>query len=463
MSIGRPSPRMMIVVAVLCAGIGGILYGYDIGVISGALLFIRKTIPMTDTQTGIIVGAVLGGGLIGTLIAGPLADKFGRRMVILGSCLVFFVGIFAILFANTFLWILLARICLGVGVGLVAVAVPLYLTELVPAKIRGKCVGMFQLFLTSGILLAYLVDLYFTKTGNWRAMFAVLFIPVSLLTLGMLYLPETPRWLAAKQRFAQAKQVLSKFRASAAVEPEYTEIINSFHHEHGSWRELFSKQWLLPLFIAGSIAALNQLTGINLFFQYAPLILKQAGFTSNTVTMVGTVGMGLVNFIATALALLLVDRLGRRILLIAGTGGIVICQAALGIMSHSGAATQTHALWMLTFLLIYIVAFAVGPGVVVWLAISELLPTKLRGKTVAFCLFINSLTATLLASIFLDLVHWVSLSVTYWLFAMFTSLYFIISIFLLPETKGKSLEEVQKIFEHDATTSALDQQTPSFG
>ncbi len=424
--------------------IGGILYGYDIGVISGALLFIKDTIPMTDTQIGVIVGAVLAGGLVGTLLAGPIGDGFGRRPLIILSSLVFICGVILILLAHSFITMLLARLLLGTGVGVVAVAVPLYVSEIVSANDRGKYVTFFQLLLTFGIVMAYFVDLIFTPSGNWRGMFAVVLVPAFILFIGMLFLPETPRWLVANNQASLARQILRRIRPSAIeVENEMHTIQLSLHETQGSWRELFSPScWMMTL-TAVSVAIFNQLTGINSFLQYAPLLLKNAGLGSDVVTMIGSAGIGILNFLCTIIAIGFIDTLGRRPLLLIGVMGVIIAECYLGLISHLGLSALTTGVLSLIGLFIFIVFFAIGPGVVVWLAISELFPTRVRGKGIALCLFFNSLASTLLATFFLPLSHALGMSQTYWLFATFTLGYFLVALFLLPETKTKSLEEIQ--------------------
>jgi SP family galactose:H+ symporter-like MFS transporter len=428
--------------------VGGILYGYDMGVISGALLFINNAIPMNDTEVGLIVGAVLGGGLLGTLLAGPISDLFGRRFLIILSSIIFIMGVISILLANSFALLFLARLLLGVGVGVVAVGVPLYVAEIVPSKDRGKYVTLFQLLLTFGIVLAYFIDLIFTSSGNWRAMFAVLLIPSTILFIGMFFLPETPRWLLAKNRLEQAKKILRRIRQSEAeVKHDIQEIQTSLQEiRKETWRELFSHELLVPSLIAIAIAIFNQLTGINSFLQYAPLILKNAGISSNFISMLGSAGIGVLNFLFTIIAITLIDTLGRRPLLLTGVAGVICSEVFLGCINYYMPNSPNAGILSLIGLLFYIMSFAIGPGVVVWLAISELFPTQIRGKGIAVCLFFNSLASTLLATLFLPLVKFLGMGQTYWLFAFFTMGYFFVAYFFLPETKARSLEEIQHHF-----------------
>jgi SP family galactose:H+ symporter-like MFS transporter len=438
--------NLYILAIALLVSVGGILYGYDIGVVSGALLFIQDTIPLTDAQTGLIVGAVLGGGLVGTIVAGPLGDFLGRRFLIFLSSIIFLIGITLIVLATSFFMLLLARLLLGVGVGVIAVAVPLYVAEIVPSEDRGKYMTFFQLLLTFGIVLAYFVDLLFAASGNWRGMFAVLYIPALILFLGVWVLPETPRWLIVNNKVDKARKILQRIQFDTA-EKTIREINESLAEVKISWRAFFSRKFLLPSFIAISIAVFNQLTGINSFLQYAPLILKNAGISSNLVSMLGSAGIGILNFIFTIVAIALIDRIGRRPLLLTGVCGVMVAEIYLGVVNHFLLSSPMVGLLSLIGLLVFIIFFAIGPGVVVWLAISELFPTQIRGKGIAICLFFNSLASTLLAVFFLPLKNSIGMANTYWLFAFFTLGYFLVAYFLLPETKERTLEQIQHDFD----------------
>lgn len=447
--------KWWVLMIALLVGVGGILYGYDIGVVSGALLFIHKVIPMSPTQTGIIVGAVLAGSLLGTLSAGPLADRFGRKSVIALSSVVFMVGVMFIVMAHSFLSLLIARLLLGIGVGIVSVAVPLYVTEIVPSKDRGKYVTFFQLFLTFGIVSAYFVDLAFTPSGNWRGMFEVVLIPAVILLAGCAILPESPRWLIANKQSKKAWGILTRTHSEDEAEIEFRDIHNSLQQSGGSWRELFSRKLVLPLGIAISVAILNQWTGINSFLQYAPSILKQAGLGSNVVVMLGSAGIGVLNFLCTLAAIFMVDKIGRRPLLITGIVGVVLSEIFLGYIHYLSTSPQQAGLMSLFGLFAFIMSFAIGPGVVVWLAISELFPTRVRGKGIAICLFFNSLAGSLMASLFLDIDKLLGMSGAYWLCACFSVVYFLIVYFLLPETKQQSLEKIQQQFELKTSTTSV--------
>ena len=276
-------------------------------------------------------------------------------------------------------------------------------------------------------------------------MFAVLFIPSSILFIGILLLPETPRWLMTHGKPDKARAVLTTIRNSPAeVEHDIKSIQDSLHKVRGTWSEFFSVQFLGPATVAALVSIFNQLTGINSFLQYAPLILKNAGMSSNQVTMMGSAGIGILNFIFTIVAITLIDSWGRRPLLLLGVFGVMVSEIYLGFITYFLPSSPHTGMLALLGLLLFIVSFAIGPGVVVWLAISELFPTRVRGKGIAFCLFFSSLSATILSVYFLPLVKYIGMGQTYWLFATFTLCYCMVVWFYLPETKARTLEEIQQ-------------------
>ena len=392
------------------------------------------------------MGAVFAGSLFGTLFSGPLADKIGRRVVIAISAATFIAGIFLVISSQGFILLFSGRLLLGVGIGIVSVAVPLYALELAPTEHRGLCVGVFQLFLTSGILAAFFIDMLLVKSGNWHAMFEVVLVPAVILVVGALFLPESPRWLFLRNKKEKAIEVLKKLHSPEEVEQELKLIERSLQSKEGTWRELFSKRLAVPLLISVSIAILQQLTGINTILQYAPVMLKSAGFSSNYISMLGSVGIGLMNLIFTIVGMLLVDKVGRRPLLLTGLIGIVLSELMLGFVQFLSISVHLKAALSLIGLLVFIMSFAVGPGIVIWLVMSELFPTSVRGKGLALCLFFNSLGSTVASSLFLTLTSAITLGGVYWLAAFFSFCYYLVAKFGLPETRARSLEEIQESF-----------------
>jgi SP family galactose:H+ symporter-like MFS transporter len=433
----------------ILGGLGGLLYGYDLGVIPGALLFMNKEISLTTAETSLIVGAMLGGGAVATLIAGPIADVIGRKTTIIISGVIFLLGMLVLINSHTFMSALFGRLIQGAGIGIEMIVLPLYLAETTPPEVRGRCMTLFQLFLTFGILSAYSINLAFEHSENWRGMFVCVLIPGLIMLVGSLLIPESPRWLFWKNNVDGARESLLKTRSLEAANHDLLEMKNVMTERANTKTEnesVWQRHYILPFAIALSIACLNQLTGINSFIQYSTLVFKTAGIDSNFGAMISTVGMGLVNFLVTLIAIFLIDRLGRKLLLMIGTAGTVCVLAFLGVITHNNSPSPVVAHMVVAGLLAYIAFFAIGPGVVVWLALSELIPMRIRSKGMSIALFANSVVSTLLASVFLTVVNKISLHGTFFLFAGFTLIYFAIATFALPETKQKSLEEIEQYF-----------------
>ena len=446
MTTSPQSHRFYIAFLLFFGGLGGILYGYDIGVISGALLFMNKDLGLTGNDASLIVAAVLFGGALATLVTGFLADMFGRKKIIITSAIIFLIGLLLIIKANSFAAVLIARLIQGAGIGMEIIVLPLYLTEMMPKALRGRSVTLFQLFLTMGIVIAYFVNFIFTPSGNWRDMFLCVFFPGALLLIGAFIAAESPRWLYSKGKKEQAHAVLLKTRHVAEVEYDLDEM-KMLAESKSTVLQKFQRYQLLPFVIALSIACLNQLTGINSVIQFGATILKSAGLSSDLTATLGTVGVGVINMLATVLALILIDKVGRKILLSIGTAGVVCSLAFLGWVSAMGTASVQDGYLIMIGLICYIAFYAIGPGVVVWLAISELLPMNIRGKGMAICLFVNCLVSAVLASLFITLVNHIHYAGVFFLCAGFTVIYFLIAAFLLPETKNKSLEDIELYFK----------------
>ncbi|MDF2530088.1 MAG: sugar transporter [Gammaproteobacteria bacterium] len=432
------------------AAIGGVLYGYDIGIIAGALLFIQRDIMMSAQQMSFLVAAVLGGGAFATLVTGPLSDLLGRRLMLAAASIIFLVGVFSVAFAHNYLTLLLGRMTQGVGVGIITIAVPLYMAESVPSHLRGRGISAFQMMLTVGILLASLVDLYFTTKGSWRGMFLSAAVPGVVMLIGACCLDDSPRWLTMKGLHDKALAVLKKTRPEHIAQSELEQIkhsLSSYHDQHtGIKLSLMQKRYAVPLVIVFAVAILGQLTGINSILQFSAVILKQAGLASNISAMLGSTAITGLNFLVTVIALSLIDKVGRKALLSVGTCGVV-CALIYSALVFGFAAVGPMKGYLLLFgVLGFILFFAIGPGVVVWLILSELLPSRIRSTGMAVALFLNSLTSTVLASVFLDLVGWIGYAGVFGLCAAFSFIYFLLAVFVVPETKNKTLEEIEHYF-----------------
>lgn len=427
------------------SGLGGLLYGFDIGIISGALVFMQESLGINSSQASLIVSAVLGGGAIAILFAGPFADRFGRRLSMNLSAIIFIIGTLVLMLATSFTMVMAGRLIQGVGVGIITIVVPLYLAEIVPSDLRGRGVALFQLALTFGILLGYLVNYFLKSTGDWRLMFATGLVPSIIFLLGGLFLlPRSPRWLYVNDEEDEARDVIGQTQSNENIDKAITEIEAVVEKEReqdsGSWGMLFQSGYRKAFFVALAVGILTQLTGINVLLQFNATILADAGMQT---AILGSVGVGLINFVVTIIAMSLVDRVGRRPLLITGTAGVTISLVFIGIVQAFWPTSLFTGYATLGGFMVFTVFYAVGPGVVVWLAVSEILPQAIRAKGMSVALFANSLTSALLGAAFMDIVDLIDYSGIFLLLGFFTFLYLLIAIFPLPETKGRSLEEIE--------------------
>ncbi len=422
------------------AATGGFLFGYDTGVISGALLFLKQSFALNATTQEIAVSAVLAGAIVGAIVAGRLNDAFGRKKTLLLLAVIFTVG--ALLTA------LVCRVIVGLGIGAAASVVPVYISEIAPARLRGRLVTLNQLAITVGIAVSYWVDLAFAHAGlAWQPMFASAAIASIALFLGMLLCPESPRWLARKGRWDEALAVIGHIKG-AQPEQELADIRRSLSEQRQQLgvRELFTPRLRGALMVGVGLAVFQQFVGINTVIYYAPTIFQQAGFSSASSAILATSVVGIVNVLATIVAILLVDRLGRRMLLL---GGSIIMVVALVMLSIIFAHNSGHIGGLtLIALIVYILAFALSFGPVFWLMSAEIFPTRVRAPGASISSFANWAANLLVSITFLSLIGALGAPSTFWLYASFGVLAFIFSWLLVPETKGRSLEQIERYWEN---------------
>ncbi|HEX7324548.1 MAG TPA: sugar porter family MFS transporter [Rhodanobacteraceae bacterium] len=428
------------------AGLGGFLYGFDIGVIAGALDFMQRDYRFDDLDKGLVVAAVLYGGAVATFFSGSMADRWGRRFSVNVSAVVYIVGTAIVVAASNFGMILGGRLIEGLGIGIITIVAPLYLAETLPAKLRGRGIALFQLCLTFGIVIGYVVNFALKGTGDWRTMFAVSFLPAAVFLAGGLFVvPRSPRWTYTHGHEDEARRVLGKTQGEASVDASLAEIRDVIAAERargkGSWRRLFRPGYYKAFLLALGVGIFTQLTGINVLLQFATPLLDASGLHF---AFLGSIGIGVVNFVVTIIALLLVDKVGRKPLLIVGTAGIVLAMAFVGIMQILFPASTVAGYATVAGLMAFVVFYAVGPGVVVWLAISEVLPLAIRANGMSVALCANSLTSALLGTVFMSVVAHVGYSGLFFMFAACTVIYLLIALFALPETKGRSLEAIEQ-------------------
>jgi sugar porter (SP) family MFS transporter len=390
------------------AAIGGLLFGYDTGVISGALLFIKKDLNAGPLAQEAIVSVLLLGAACGAVLSGWSADRIGRRNTQLAAGAIYILGAAGCASAQNVPVLIGFRAVLGVAVGAASFVSPMYISEMAPPRIRGGLTSFNQLAVTSGILLSYLIDYAFKDvTGNWRWMLGLALIPGAALTIGMLVVPESPRWLVEHGRAEQAGRVLRRVRAGDSRADPDGELADIRHTTSESRRVRLRDLWgkrLRPLMIIGlGLAVFQQFVGVNTVIYYAPTILQQTGLKADQ-AITQTLSVGITNVIFTVVAVLLLDRVGRRKLLITGTAGLCVALAILAIYFEVGSL-QRSAPWVaLIALVVYIASFAVGLGPVFWLMISEIFPLQLRGRTMSVTAVVNWLSNFAVAATFLTLV-----------------------------------------------------------
>jgi SP family galactose:H+ symporter-like MFS transporter len=431
------------------AAMGGVLYGYDLGVISGALLFINHDIPMTLAQSSFLVGAVLGGGAIATLVSGALADLFGRKSMIIISAILFIIGVLAVVYAHSYFLLMLGRIIQGVGVGIITIVIPLYLAETLPSTIRGRGISTFQLMLTLGIVLANMVSIYFVPTQNWRGMFMSATIPGILLLLGGLFLPYSPRWLFNKGYEKKALFSFSKTHHESWIAGEWKNFIASVSKEDQTitsyFKALRQPKFLRPMLIVLSVACLQQLMGVNSILQFSAYLLKDNGLSSKLSAVLGSNVVAMANFGITLVAMFFIDKIGRRQLLCFGTGSAALSLLYLGAIYWLLPFGQIKALAMLVGFVWFILSYAVGPGLCIWIVLAELLPSKIRSTGMSVALCANSLISTAFASAFLPLAQQISYGGIFFICAIASTAYCLVCYNCIPEAKNKSLEDIEKM------------------
>jgi SP family galactose:H+ symporter-like MFS transporter len=436
-------PRIIYVVAALSA-LGGLLFGYDTGVISGAILFIRQDFALSDFTVGLVVSAVLIGAVIGAAIGGDVSDHFGRRKVIIAAAVIFALGAVGTATVPDVSLLILGRIAVGVAIGIASEVTPLYISEMSPSSMRGSLVSLNQLAITIGIVVSYLVDFSLSAFQGWRYMLVLAAVPAVILGIGMLPLPDTPRWLINHNEADKARKILKRIRGKDDVEGEVKEIQDGLKKQQGGRAELFNPLVKPALIIGVSLAIFQQVTGINTVIYYAPTIFQFAGITSASSAILATVAVGVVNVILTIVAILLLDRVGRRPLLLIGLAGMSLSLTLLGAVFFLPSLLSSIGDLAVIGLMLYVASFAIGLGPVFWLLISEIYPLRVRGLAMSIASEANWGSNLIIALTFLTLVQVLGRSGTFWLYALVGVGAWVFAFLLVPETKGKTLEEIEE-------------------
>jgi len=437
----------------LAAALGGLLFGYDTGVINGAIGPLEAHFALDAQAKGWATGCALLGCAIGAAVAGVLSDRLGRKKVLIISVILFFVSAVGTALPRDIATFIIFRIIGGVGVGAAAMSSPMYIAEISPARIRGRMVSVNQFAIVTGFLVVYFVNYFIALQGDstwnqqlgWRWMFGSEALPALLLLVLLFFVPESPRWLTKQNRSDEALAILTKVDGAEYAETELLEIRETIAHESGSLKQLLQPGMKIVLVIGVVLAVLQQVTGINVFLYFGTEIFKKMGSETNA-ALAQTVIVGAVNLSFTVVAIWTVDRLGRRPLMMIGSAGMGISLLAMGLAAYC----QRTELWILLFILGYIACFALSVGPVTWVILSEIFPTRIRGRAMAIATICLWMANYVISQTFpmMDENKWLletfHRAFPFWLYGTFCVILLVFVWRFVPETKGKTLEQIEK-------------------
>ena len=439
------------------AAIGGILFGYDTAVISGTTSIVKNQFQLTDMMEGWYVGCALIGSICGVLVAGSLSDYLGRKLTMLISAALFSISAIGCAVCGSFDGLVAFRIIGGVGIGIVSIVSPIYISEVSPAKIRGTLVSLYQLAVTIGFLLAYLMNWVIDANGSlsvagnlwtnmwncemWRGMLGSETLPALLFFSIIFFIPESPKWLIVNGKIDKASRVLNKiYTSQAEVQEEIDVTCKSLEGENkGKWSDLLKPGILVAVIAGSAIAILGQFMGVNAVLYYGPKIFSDAGFDN---PMFSTVLVGVVNMVTTVLAVFIIDRVGRKQLIYWGVSGMIICLLAIGTYFAWGPVLGLGNAFMLTFFLAYVFCCAISISAIVFVLLSEMYPNSVRGRAMSIAGFALWIGTYLIGQLTPVLLGW-SQAGTFFIFAACCVPYMLIMWKVIPETTGKTLEEIE--------------------
>lgn len=455
----QKSNNLYLLFIALTAALGGFLFGYDTAVISGTIGFVKSKFALDAVMEGWFVSSALVGCIAGVSFAGELSDRLGRKKMLIASGLLFSISALGCAISASHTQLIIYRLVGGVGVGVASMLSPLYISEVSPAKMRGRLVALYQLTIATGILFAYFSNAWLLKNSLtlelqtawlqnifadevWRAMFGSEVVPAMLFLFTMLFIPESPRWLAAKGKSLQAGSVLTKINGSSIAEKELVSINEAIaKEEKGSWRVLFHPGIRVAMFVGMFLAVLSQFTGINAIIYYGPRILEESGLKLSD-ALGGQVIIGFVNVAATIFAIFKIDKYGRKRLMLGGVSGMAISLVIIGILF---LLKMTSGVIILIFILTFCASFSVGFGPVVWVLLSEIYPTNLRGRAMSIATFILWIATALIGQLVPWMLETLTAAGTFFVFALFCiPVPFILK--RIPETKGMSLEDIENVW-----------------
>ena len=435
-------PYVLLVASV--AALGGLLFGYDTGVISGAILFISKDFSLSTKLQEFTISVVLIGCIGGAAVAGTIADAIGRRLTLFAAGIIFLVGALASAFTPNETVLLVGRFVVGIGIGFSSVVAPLYISEVAPAAVRGALVSLYQFAITVGILGAYLIDYAFAHGGEWRWMLGFAVVPSLILIVGMIFMPESPRYLFRRGHDSRARDELQRIAADReASDEEERSIRESLKVKSVGFAAFRTPAVGLALFIGVSLALLQQVTGINTVIYYGPQIFQMAGIGSASASILAQTLVGAVNVLLTLVAIFFVDRVGRKPLLYIGLTGMFLALAMLGIafaQPHLSGSLGTIAL---TSMMVYVGCFAFSLGPIVWLLISEIFPLSSRGLGMSISTLANWVGNFLVSQFFLTMINKLGRPLTFWVYAALCIVTILFIRAMVPETKRELLEDIR--------------------
>lgn len=439
----RQARRATVFICIMAA-LAGLMFGLDIGVISGAVQFIQNDFQVDDRTIEWIVSAMMLGAAVGAVGAGWLSARLGRKRSLILAAILFVIGSLLCSMAHSPDALIVGRLVLGLAVGVATFTAPLYLAEVASERSRGAMVSIYQLMITIGILAAFLSDLAFSHSGSWRWMLGVIAIPGALFLLGVLTLPDSPRWLLMRGRTEEARVVLQRLRGDAArVSSEIADIHEQLKTpQHGFRLFLENRNFRRSVGLGVLLQCMQQFTGMNVVMYYAPRIFEDMGYATQG-QMWFTVVVGLVNVLATFIAIGLVDRLGRKPILYAGFTVMALGLGIVGTMMHLGISTHAEQVFTVVTLLMFIVGFAMSAGPLIWTLCSEVQPLNGRDFGIGCSTFTNWIANMIVGATFLTLLNGIGNAATFWLYAGLNVLFIVLTICLVPETRGITLERIE--------------------
>ena len=451
------NPYLLITVCI--SATCGLLFGFDTSIIAGASPFIQTEFNASNFQLEMVVSSCVLGALFGALLSGKLSDNLGRKKVLIITGLIFILGTLVAALAHTIEHLIIGRFILGFAVGMGSFSTPMFIAEIAPAQSRGKLVLWNGAFLTGGQVLAFLVNYSLTESGNWRLMIFSGMIPAVILTLGMLFMPESPKWLLTKGKESLALKILERIRGSkAAAVQELNLIKTTLNVNKAKFSELFGKTLRPVLFIGLLLGIFQQFMGINTVMYYGPHIMKQIGFSDSETQMFGTLGLGITNFVFTVITLMFIDKLGRRKFLLIGS---MIAALSLFTMVFllSSTISGITAYLALFCLITYIIGYCISVGSLFWLMISEIFPLHARGTCMSFVVAVQWGANFLVAASFLTILHALGIAATFSMYGTIALIVFIYVYLKVPETKGVSLELIEQNIQKGLPTRLLGQKS----